>query len=200
MHSLTASACLLFSHYSLSDLSSHLSPSVFSVVDSRIPRRRMQQFAALNIAAVKETGSLLGCSESFKKGNCYKGLYWGCSGFLRRCKDWDSDADVNLEAEILEFMKNSKNPELFPTKKELVDCGRMDLVDAIIKKGGWLAYGWDLDEEAEEESGEVHVKDRDSFPANDCGANHGSNEIRVSGHASSSTNYFQPAISSCRSV
>ena len=36
--------------------------------------------------------------------------------------------DLALEGEILEFMKESKNPEAFPSKKELVEVGRMDLV------------------------------------------------------------------------
>lgn len=145
----------------------------------------------LSIAAVKETGSLLVCSDSFKKGNCYKGLYCGCSGFLTRCKDWDSEGDFSLEAEILEFMKNSENPDAFPTKQELVDSGRIDLVDAIIKKGGWLAYGWDL--------GEEHVKDGASSTANECDIKYGNIKVESS-QATSSANSSQPAISSGRSV
>ena len=34
--------------------------------------------------------------------------------------------------------------------KELVEAGRMDLVDAIAKKGGWLWLGWDLSKEEDE--------------------------------------------------
>ena len=56
-----------------------------------------------------------------------------------------------LEAEILEFMKDSKNPYAFPSKKELVEAWRMDLVDAIANRGGWLSLGWDLSDEDEEE-------------------------------------------------
>ena len=42
---------------------------------------------------------------------------------------WDSEeGDLALEGEILEFMKESKNPVAFPSKKELVEAGRMDLV------------------------------------------------------------------------
>ena len=58
--------------------------------------------------------------------------------------------DLALEGEILEFMKESKNLEAFPSRKELVEPGRMDLVDAIAKKGGWLLLGWDLSEEENE--------------------------------------------------
>ncbi|EOY00193.1 5'-AMP-activated protein kinase-related, putative isoform 1 [Theobroma cacao] len=69
--------------------------------------------------------------------------WWSCC-----CKKgWDNDADLALEAEILEFMRNSEKPEVFPSKKELVDAGRMDLVERIKRQGGWLAMGWDLDKD-----------------------------------------------------
>ncbi|KAJ1386019.1 Immunoglobulin-like fold [Sesbania bispinosa] len=62
----------------------------------------------------------------------------GCSRFLRRCKDWGkTDGDFSsLEAEILEFMQNSDNPAAFPTKEDLVAAGRLDLAEAIVRKGG----------------------------------------------------------------
>ncbi|XWS68881.1 hypothetical protein CRYUN_Cryun04dG0131700 [Craigia yunnanensis] len=62
-------------------------------------------------------------------------------------KGWKNDGDLALEAEILEFMRNSEKPEVFPSKKELVDAGRMDLVEGIQKQGGWLVMGWDLDDD-----------------------------------------------------
>ncbi|XP_022726439.1 uncharacterized protein LOC111282569 isoform X2 [Durio zibethinus] len=62
-------------------------------------------------------------------------------------KGWENDGDLALEAEILEFMKNSEKPESFPSKKELIDAGRMDLVEGIKRQGGWLAMGWDLDDD-----------------------------------------------------
>ncbi|KAI3744542.1 hypothetical protein L1987_57625 [Smallanthus sonchifolius] len=66
----------------------------------------------------------------------------GRSGIL--CKGLlESDTQVVLEGEILEFMKISRNPNDFPTKKELLGAGRVDLVHAIIAKGGWLSLGWD---------------------------------------------------------
>ncbi|KAK7847068.1 protein ptst like protein 2 [Quercus suber] len=69
-------------------------------------------------------------------------------GFVRRCVKWDSEeGDLALEGEILEFMKESKNLEAFLSRKELVEAGRMDLVDVIAKKGGWLLLGWDLSKE-----------------------------------------------------
>ncbi|KAK9277641.1 hypothetical protein L1049_007187 [Liquidambar formosana] len=55
-------------------------------------------------------------------------------------------------------MQKSENPEAFPTKKQLVDAGRMDLVEGIVKQGGWLSLGWDFDD-GEEGS----VQDCDGF-------------------------------------
>ncbi|PWA70174.1 cyclomaltodextrinase [Artemisia annua] len=44
-------------------------------------------------------------------------------------------------------MKNSSTPNDFPTKKQLLDAGRLDLVTAISNTGGWLAFGWDDDDQ-----------------------------------------------------
>ncbi|XP_024465404.1 protein PTST homolog 2, chloroplastic isoform X3 [Populus trichocarpa] len=78
----------------------------------------------------------------------------GCGGgFVRRCntRDWESsEGNIALETEILEFMNSSKNPEMFPSKKQLIDAGRMDLVEAILKEGGWLALGWDFDDNVDD--------------------------------------------------
>ncbi|KAF9677939.1 hypothetical protein SADUNF_Sadunf08G0160100 [Salix dunnii] len=74
-------------------------------------------------------------------------------GFVKRCsrRDWEScGSDIALETEILEFMKNSENPLMFPSKKQLIDAGRMDLVEAILKEGGWLALGWDFDDNGDD--------------------------------------------------
>lgn len=76
----------------------------------------------------------------------------------------DSEAELALEREILMFMKNSSNPNEFPTKKQLSDAGRLDLVDAISKTGGWLALGWD------------YSGDEDDFESNDF--NH-TNELQT---------------------
>lgn len=43
-------------------------------------------------------------------------------------------------------MQRSANPKGFPTKQELLAAGRTDLVEAIAAQGGWLAFGWDLDD------------------------------------------------------
>lgn len=59
-------------------------------------------------------------------------------------------AAVDVEAEIYEFMVRSAKPELFPTRGELLAAGRGDLVDAVAREGGWLAFGWDVDEEEED--------------------------------------------------
>ncbi|CAN6881395.1 unnamed protein product [Brassica oleracea] len=88
-----------------------------------------------------------------KKGCCFRR-----SGVLRMCNNqdlgWDSDKD--LETEILEFMKNSDKPGMFPSKKDLIRSERFDLVERIVNQGGWLSMGWDLDEQQEEE---VRVKE-----------------------------------------
>lgn len=89
-----------------------------------------------------------------KKGCCFR----RSSGVLRRmCSSnqdlgWDSDKD--LETEILEFMKNSDKPGMFPSKKDLIRSERFDLVERIVNQGGWLSMGWDLDEQQEEEEEE----------------------------------------------
>ncbi|XP_024991784.1 protein PTST homolog 2, chloroplastic-like [Cynara cardunculus var. scolymus] len=70
---------------------------------------------------------------------------------------FNSEAELVLEREILVFMKNSRNPNEFPTKKELLDAGRLDLVNAITKTGGWLALGWDSsDDENDLESNDFN--------------------------------------------
>ncbi|GLT36991.1 hypothetical protein SLA2020_113350 [Shorea laevis] len=96
----------------------------------------------LNVSVEKESGggtSFLGFLEVKRKRRG--------SGYSCWCrKEWDSEGDLALEAEILKFMKDSEKPESFPSKKELVDAGRMDLVEAIQRQGGWLALGWDLDD------------------------------------------------------
>lgn len=60
-----------------------------------------------------------------------------------------------LESEILEFMKKSEKPGVFPSKEELVNAGRVDLVEAIVEKGGWLSMGWDLGDHQNEEQEKV---------------------------------------------
>lgn len=57
--------------------------------------------------------------------------------------------EVDVEEEVYEFMMQSDNPELFPTKEELLAAGREDLVDAMSGQGGWLVLGWDIDDEEE---------------------------------------------------
>lgn len=167
---------------------SHSLPSILFVTNSRIRKRRIiiqKQFLALSFVAAKEScGSLL----AFHRGFCGG----GCSGFVRRCVKWDSEeGDLALEAEILEFMKYSKKPDAFPSKKELVEAGRMDLVDAIANRGGWLSLGWDLSDEDEEEQENVGVRVSDSI----------GNEVQSSGLVSwSSGNSFQSASSSGRSL
>lgn len=127
---------------------------------------------ALNFVGEKENRCSLARFYRFEKVRGYdKGLFSGFYGFVRRCGNWDGEGDSELEAEILEFMKNSEKPEAFPSKKELVDAGRMDLVDAIRKRGGWLSLGWDLDEENDtSDSGSLEAIEHDSFQESNAGA------------------------------
>ncbi|XP_030484018.2 protein PTST homolog 2, chloroplastic isoform X2 [Cannabis sativa] len=117
------------------------------------PRFRPTQLHLLPLGFVGAKGH---CRSGFFRSTEYcRGLHVGWSWLVTRCRDWDSEGDFELEAEILEFMKNSNKPGAFPSKKELVDAGRIDLVKAIVKQGGWLSSGWDLDDEEEgtQESG-----------------------------------------------
>ncbi|KAJ8445425.1 hypothetical protein Cgig2_031238 [Carnegiea gigantea] len=63
----------------------------------------------------------------------------------RMCRRWEGGGDPALELEVLELMKNSKNPDKFPSKRELIEAGRGDLVEAILKRGGWMSIGWEDD-------------------------------------------------------
>ncbi|KAK8969032.1 hypothetical protein KSP40_PGU006511 [Platanthera guangdongensis] len=70
----------------------------------------------------------------------------------------------DLEAEIYEFMEMSPNPTLFPSKEDLIVAGRQDLVRAIEKKKGWLAYGWNSDDDLSYGVGKTpYVGDLGSF-------------------------------------
>ncbi|KAL4639330.1 hypothetical protein ACB092_03G210100 [Castanea dentata] len=114
-------------------------PSVVFVTDLR--RRRRKRRKTIQVQTQLVSSRFVAAKEFHKP-----------PGFVRRCVKWDrEEGDLALEGEILEFMKESKNPEAFPSKKELVEAGRMDLVDAIAKKGGWLLLGWDLSNEEDEE-------------------------------------------------
>ncbi|XP_019106080.1 protein PTST homolog 2, chloroplastic isoform X2 [Beta vulgaris subsp. vulgaris] len=84
-----------------------------------------------------------------KKQNQFLFEFSGFSGSLRMCKSWEGEGDPALELEVLEFMKFSKNPQKFPSKRELIDAGRMDLVELIMKKGGWMTIGWGDEDERE---------------------------------------------------
>lgn len=66
------------------------------------------------------------------------------------CLCRQGEGDLELEAKIMEFMKKSEKPTMFPTREELARAGRMDLVESIKKIGGWYSLGWD-EENVEEE-------------------------------------------------
>ena len=60
---------------------------------------------------------------------------------------------------VLSFIA-AENPDTFSSKKELLKARRMDLVDAIANKGGWLSLGWDLSDkdEEEQENGKISLR------------------------------------------
>lgn len=164
MVSLTAASyCFFASPYSHLDLNTFPSPSwafVFNPNPRRGTRKQEPVVSLSLVAAAKErenAGSFSGFLEVEKRN--YRGYCNMCVGFVRRCKkDLDSEGDLALEAEILEFMRNSENPNAFPTKKQFMDAGRLDLVEAIARQGGWLAFGWDLDDDDKEEQQQQQQK------------------------------------------
>ncbi|XP_024193984.1 protein PTST homolog 2, chloroplastic isoform X2 [Rosa chinensis] len=135
---------LAFTHF-------HLVPGFFPPVlhvtnsASGMRRGRVLGPARLRVVGESRVSVVLGFWEGRKEGGC---------GFVRRCRDSDLEGDFALEAEILEFMKGSEKPRAFPSKRDLVEAGRLDLVDAIVREGGWLSLGWDSgDEETAQDSG-----------------------------------------------
>ncbi|XWS34942.1 hypothetical protein CRYUN_Cryun21dG0080800 [Craigia yunnanensis] len=128
MATFTSSHTFVSSHSFLRPFSSRIFPSCF---------RELNPGKKGNLLSLK-----LNLVRGLEFGEEKKRVAWWCCWCK---KEWDNDGDLALEAEILEFMRNREKPEVFPSKKELVDAGRMDLVEGIKKQGGWLVMGWDLD-------------------------------------------------------
>ncbi|KAK3026653.1 hypothetical protein RJ639_040680 [Escallonia herrerae] len=105
---------------------------------SKRRRTHKREVACIDVSVARQS-----CFSRF--GEVRKGR--GSSSWRCGCKGWESDGEAALEAEIMKFMKESEKPEVFPTKKELVEAGRTDLVDGIVREGGWMSLGWDLDSE-----------------------------------------------------
>ncbi|XP_021731128.1 uncharacterized protein LOC110698030 isoform X2 [Chenopodium quinoa] len=119
----------LFSHQPISYLNS---PNCFPVVFVISPLKREHPFRSM--------------TKQFKQKKLLNQFFFEFSGFcgvVRKCKNWEVEGDPALELEVLDFMKNSKKPQKFPSKKELIDAGRMDLLDAIMERGGWMTVGWE---------------------------------------------------------
>ncbi|KAI4324808.1 hypothetical protein MLD38_030262 [Melastoma candidum] len=111
----------------------------------------------------RRRASTLGFEFGGLSGFCFRETVVGRCG--REWQDAGRDSGFDLEGEILEFMRGSENPDRFPTRRQLVEAGRMDLAEAIMERGGWLSLGWDLDGEdvksaaprrVDEENGVVH--------------------------------------------
>ncbi|MCO5597881.1 hypothetical protein L7F22_051966 [Adiantum nelumboides] len=69
-----------------------------------------------------------------------------------RLSSYRHDESLDLESQILDFMDQSENPDLFPSRSQLLKAGRFDLVEAILAKGGWMVAGWDLEPDPEEQA------------------------------------------------
>ncbi|KAL3501322.1 hypothetical protein ACH5RR_035771 [Cinchona calisaya] len=122
-------------------------PSIF-VVSNTKKRLEIRRKAAGFKVFVGQKTDFLGFLD-VGKGKIWE-KSWCCW-----CKErWESEGDSELEAEILDFMENSSKPGAFPSKKELVEAGRLDLVEAIKNRGGWFSLGWESDENEEGNDGE----------------------------------------------
>ncbi|KAM7484322.1 hypothetical protein LguiA_000331 [Lonicera macranthoides] len=143
----TASHQFLYSPHCLHHLKLPLIPSLVLDINPGRTQRNRLGCSSFNLLLAKKNSSLGFFGLKRKKYS----VSWCCW-----CKGWESDGDPALEAEILEFMKSSPKPEVFPTKKELIDAGRMDLVHAIRTKGGWLSLGWDSDDDIEQDEVSEH--------------------------------------------
>ncbi|CAA2969167.1 Hypothetical predicted protein [Olea europaea subsp. europaea] len=112
-------------------LNNRMIPSLIFVLNAKKGTRSNKNFAIFS----RSYGFLeMKRTRNFEDGNCSS---W--------CKQIESDAE--LEAEIMEFMEKSEKPTMFPTKEDLVRAGRVDLMEAIKKRGGWYSLGWEDDNE-----------------------------------------------------
>lgn len=187
MLSLTAkSTHLLLSSSSFADLNTHIFSPSFFAINLRTRRNRREISVSSSLLAAKESGSLLGFLGAKRKDN--RGSSRWCGGFARGCKrSWSSEGNIELEAGILEFMRNSAKPEVFPSKKELIDAGRMDLVEGIMRQRGWLALGWDSDNEEEEKKGWVQENGANKDFVTETECHNGACQVENETHISSSS-------------
>ncbi|XP_024525337.1 uncharacterized protein LOC112344581 [Selaginella moellendorffii] len=112
----------------------------------------------------------------------------------RRKKAESQDGDVELE--IFKFMEQSGKPNTFPTKEELFAAGRGDLVEAAVRKGGWLTVGWDFQRPSSsgsdltQEKFEIHVngsrKKKDRASKNGSSDSDEQHLMRLNGQTSQS--------------
>ncbi|XP_004228403.1 protein PTST homolog 2, chloroplastic isoform X4 [Solanum lycopersicum] len=152
-------------------------------------------------------GKNMGSFQVFKKLSKKR---VGDSSYCLCRKGLGSEGDMELEEEILAFMEISENPNVFPTRKELEKAGRVDLVEAIKKRGGWFSFGWDSEDD-DTNTVNVNVNEVESVEMNfDIEEFHErvkrcqesdllhENEAHFSGSGDSSSS--QPASSSGRSI
>lgn len=112
--------------------------------------RKKSQGFGFDLVLGKEMCSLK-FLELIRKGKEEHSLCCCCCGE----EGLESEGDRKLEEEILAFMEKSQNPNAFPMRKDLEKAGRVDLIEAIQKRGGWYSFGWDSDQGSDIEAVEM---------------------------------------------
>ncbi|XP_074571718.1 protein PTST homolog 2, chloroplastic-like isoform X2 [Curcuma longa] len=141
-------------------------PGIESLSVSGPRRRRVRWSPSAKIVSLAVSGpaGIRCCAsvkiESFGLSEASRTIV--CSRRKRRKEAADGfearKRSANVEAEIYEFMQNSAKPTDFPTKQELVAAGRADLAEAVVAQGGWLAFGWDVDDNEVDDSSQPTEK------------------------------------------
>ncbi|KAG5604205.1 hypothetical protein H5410_025697 [Solanum commersonii] len=111
-----------------------------------------------------------------------------------------SEGDLKLEADILAFMEKSQNPDAFPSRKDLENAGRVDLIEAIRNRGGWYSFGWDSEEEPPTDQENVPEAEEMDFDIEELRRRVEKYQESDSGSDFSSGDSSQPASSSGRSL
>ncbi|KAH6809502.1 hypothetical protein C2S51_027285 [Perilla frutescens var. frutescens] len=130
MHSLTTHTQIPSSNHRVSRLNARIIPALILACKSKKRDKKCEKALFLGFG-------LLEAKPASKLGRNFDNS-WCCG-----CRK--GEGDVELETEIMDFMANSDKPTMFPTREELVRAGRLDLVEAIKKRGGWYSLGWDVE-------------------------------------------------------
>lgn len=110
--------------------------------------RRMSVPPCRDVLPLRNVSSSSGFSRTLKSSRWRSTCGWNAAHKDDQTAT-GSKSYMDLEMEIFQFMENSSSPDTFPSKDDLIQAGRADLVNAIQLQGGWLAIGWD---DAEDET------------------------------------------------